>query len=135
MPAKDRDHDVVIRALAADGWRITHEQYAIVLPERRMWIDIRATRAAEERIILVEVKGFAKATSSVEYLSATLGQYLIYRVSLDYNDETTPIYLAVPNESYNGILSETLGQLVLQRFAIPLIVFDRETERIIRWIP
>jgi XisH protein len=58
MPAKDRYHDVVVRALQKDGWTILAEQVALSMPTRRVWIDIRASKNAGAIAILVEVKGF-----------------------------------------------------------------------------
>jgi hypothetical protein len=45
------------------------------------------------------------------------------------------LYLAVTRESYEGILTEKLGQLAVNRAHIPLIVFDPEREEIVQWIP
>jgi hypothetical protein len=36
MPAKDRYHAVVVRALIKDGWTITDEQVAVILGELRI---------------------------------------------------------------------------------------------------
>jgi hypothetical protein len=60
MPAKDRYHDTVVRALVKDGWSITGEQVELVADERRVWVDIEAAKEVEALIILVEVKGFEK---------------------------------------------------------------------------
>ena len=46
MPAKDRHHDAVVRALRKDGWPIIREQFELIVPSRRLWIDIRAAREA-----------------------------------------------------------------------------------------
>ena len=63
MPAKDRYHDVVIRALAKVGWHVTAEQVAIVTAERRLWIDLQVAKASERLVILIEVKGFENMSS------------------------------------------------------------------------
>jgi hypothetical protein len=38
MPAKDRYHDVVVRALRKAGWTILEEQVALSMPRRRVEI-------------------------------------------------------------------------------------------------
>jgi predicted RecB family endonuclease len=58
LPAKDRYHDTVVRALQKAGWTVTAEHCFIRLEERRLWIDIRAEKESESLAILVEVKGF-----------------------------------------------------------------------------
>jgi len=45
------------------------------------------------------------------------------------------LYLAVPNRSYEIIFTEKLGQLIIKRLGIKLVVFDEEKVRIEQWIP
>lgn len=134
MPAKDRYHNHVVCALRKDGWKITSEQYALILDERRVWVDIRTEKASGNRIILIEVKGFENMPSPVDYLAATVGQYIVYQATLDYLESDDPLYLAVPEAAYNGILSETIGQQVIHKAAIRLMVFDPKREEIVRWL-
>jgi len=63
MPAKDIYHDTVVRALRADGWRITHDPLFLSYGGRDIYIDLGAERvlfAAErgEQKIAVETKSF-----------------------------------------------------------------------------
>jgi len=134
VPAKDRLHDAVVRALRKDGWSIKTEQAAILLPERRLWIDIQTEKKPQRLVILVEVKGFEHMPSPVEYLAGAVGKYALYRAALDYLKIHTPLYMAVPILAYNGILSEEVGKQTLQRVGIKLIVFDPELEEIVAWI-
>ena len=135
MPAKDRYHDVVVRALIKAGWTITAEQIAIILTERRLWIDIQAVKASESRAILVEVKGFENKPSPVESLAEAVGKYVLYRVALDYIEITTPLYLAVPTVAHEGILSEEIGHQAIIKAGISLVVFDPVKEEITQWLP
>ncbi len=135
MPAKDHYHDLVVRALLKAGWTIAKEQVAIVLSKRRLWIDIRATKEAENLAILVEVKGFEQMLSPVDYLADAVGKYVLYRATLDYLEMDLPLYMAVPTAAFEGILSEKIGQQTMQKAAVGLIVFDPQTEEIVRWIP
>ena len=134
MPAKDRYHDTVARALRKAGWTITSEQFALVIKKRRLWVDIRAEKDNEALAILVEVKGFENTPSPIEYLANAAGKYSLYLGALDYLESAVPLYVAVPIPAYNGILSETIGKQTLHRVGMRLIVFDSEREEIVQWI-
>lgn len=133
MPAKDKIHDHVVRALRREKWQVTGEQIAIVLPGRRLWIDIRAEKPDEQRAIFVEVKSFVNILSPVEYLAAIVGKYVLYQNSLSFLDIEIPLYLAVPESAYNGILSEIIGQQAIQSARIRLLVVNPKSEEIILW--
>jgi hypothetical protein len=132
MPAKDKYHDTVVRALEKEGWVVT-SQYEIVIGERRLWIDIRAAKESERIAILIEVKGFEGKGSQVEYLTSAVGQYVVYRAIIESSEGPLPLYLAVPLQAYEGIFAEPLGQLVVQNLNIVMIVFDPEHEEIVVW--
>ena len=134
VPAKDRYHDVVVRALAKAGWRTIGEQVAVILGDRHLWIDIEAVKESERVEILVEVKGFENMRSPVDYLADSVGKYVVYRAALDYGEVATPLYLAVPEAAHEGILREDIGRQVVMRLGIKLIVFDAIKEEIVLWI-
>ncbi len=134
MPAKDRYHNAVLVALVKAGWTIASEQVAIILEERRLWIDILAEQPDGTLAILVEVKGFENTPSPVEYLAEASGKYMLYQASLELLRITTPLYMAVPVTAYHGILSEQIGKLAVEKAAIRLLVFDPEAEEIVQWI-
>lgn len=133
MPAEDRYHKTVVHTLEKAGWTITAEQFPILLTERHLWIDIRAVRDSDNFAILIEVKGFENARSPIEYLASAVGKYILYRTALDYLKIRTPLYLAVPLSAYNGLLNEELGQQVLEKVEIRLMVFDPSKEEIVLW--
>ncbi len=135
MPAKDRHHDGVVRALRKAGWTILAEQVALSMPMRRVWIDIRASKDADNLAILIWVKGFERLASPVSYLAETIGQCLLYQTMLDYAGVTDPLYLAVPAAAFVGILGEEIWRQAIQRAQVCLILFDPIQEEIIRWIP
>jgi Holliday junction resolvase-like predicted endonuclease len=72
MPAKDRYHLTVVRALIKAGWNIVEEQYKLMVGERRLWIDIQAAKAEQTQIILVEVKGLENSLSAVADLGGVV---------------------------------------------------------------
>lgn len=134
LPAKDRYHDIVIRTLQKAGWSLIAEQVAIIMEDRRLWIDIRASKRTENLAILVEVKGFEGMASPVEYLANATGKYAMYRAALDYLGIELALYMAVPDAAYRGILSEEIGKQTLKHNQVRLLVFDPEREEIVTWI-
>jgi hypothetical protein len=135
MPARDRYHNTVIRALARAGWAVTAEQVAIIVAARRLWIDFQAVNKAGSRVILVEVKGFEYMPSPVDYLGEVVGKYVLYRAALEYIQVDDPLCLAVPTAAYEGILSEDIGQQVIMRAGIRLLIFDPAKEEVVQWLP
>lgn len=135
MPAKDRYDDAVKRALIKANWTVADEQITFQIEDRIMWIDIEAVNVSTALVILIEVKELENVASSIEALANALGKFLLYLLALEETRTDVPLFLAVSELSYQGILTERIGQLVIQRFNIPLIVFDPEREEVTRWIP
>ena len=135
MPAKDRYHDTVKRALTKDGWTITSEQVRLTFGDRYFWIDLQAEKTSGQQVILVEVKELDDVASPVEALANAVGKYLLYRIGLAYTGQQIPLYMAVTEAAYAGILSATMGQQALNQFQISLLVFNPEQEEIVKWIP
>jgi hypothetical protein len=135
VPAKDLHHDSVVRALIKGGWRIISEQVAIILGERRLWIDIEAANTSDHRVILVEVKSFENMPSPVEHWAIAVGKYCLYRAALEYGAVEAPLFMAIPVAAYRGIVGEDIGRQVTAREGISLLVFDPQREEIIEWIP
>ncbi len=135
MPAKDRHHDAVKRALIKDGWSVTAEQVKLSFGDRYLWIDMQAEKQDQQRIILVEVKELDDVSSPVEALASAVGKYLLYRLGITYTPQNIPLFLAVSEASYVGILSTIMGQSVLAQTQISLLIFDPEQEIIVKWIP
>jgi hypothetical protein len=133
MPARDRFHDTVKRALIKDDWDILDEQFYLNAPNRRLWIDLRAQKETENRIILVEVKSFLNIDSEVEYLAQAMGKYRLYQLVLRRLNITYPLYLAVPRTALQGILGEPIGRDFVADMDVKLLIFDPEREEIWRW--
>ena len=81
-----------------------------------LWIDLEATHQTENRMILVEVKEMVSA-SPVDDLANSVGQYLMYRVALESKNIEIPLYMGVSTTTFQGILSEEIGQLLMNQFA------------------
>jgi len=134
LPAKDRYHDTLKKALIKDQWLVTDEQVKLKVGDRRLWIDLEAEHRTERTLILVEVKEMVSA-SPVDDLADSVGQYLMYRVALENKSIEIPLYMAVSTTTFRGILSEEIGQLMIERFQISLIIFDPDSEVITEWRP
>lgn len=139
MPARDRYHDLVVKALVADGWAITNDPLTLSYGGRDLYVDLGATHstigaARHGERIAVEIKSFL-SPSVLADLELAVGQYAIYRAVLAAVDPGRKMFLAVPRRVHDGVLSERLGQLVLQAQQLSLVVYDEGMERIDRWIP
>ncbi len=137
MPAKDTYHDAVRSALTKDGWTITDDPFRLVWGKREFYVDLGAERvlAAEKagKRIAVEVKSFLGA-SPMHDLELALGQFLLYRSVLEEQEPDRVLFLAVPNEPAE-VLDEPVGQLLIAKHLIQVLVFDPQKEEILRWIP
>jgi len=138
MPRRDVYHDVVRRALIADGWTITHDPLILSYGGRDLFVDLGADAPLgaerEGRKIAVEIKSFV-SPSDMHDLEVALGQYALYRTLLGRTEADRVLYLAVPNRVYLSLFSEPLGQLVIQEQRLHLLVFDDEKAKVEKWIP
>ncbi len=136
MPDIDRIHNAVRNALIRDGWTITHDPYVIRYEEVRLYADLAAERllAVErgDQKIVVEVKSFA-GVSPVQDLKVMLGQYDLYRGFLELIAPERQLYLAISDVAYESLFSQKAIQLIVQRYQLPLLVVNLETEEIVRW--
>jgi|SRR5579872_80521 len=138
MPAKDLYHVAVRTALIKDGWTITHDPLTLRYHKRDVYIDLGAERllAAEKDSykIAVEVKSFV-AASALAALEEAVGQYVVYQDVLEETDIERSLYLAVPDYAQEGILSEPIGELLIRKHGIRLIVYSPDVEEVVAWIP
>jgi hypothetical protein len=137
MSAKDKFHNIVKSALQKDGWRITHDPLQIRIEGiSDMYVDLGAERiiAAErdEQKIAVEVKSFI-GTSTISDFHTAMGQFINYRYALEEIGAERVLYLAVPLNTYNDFFTKTFIQSIIQRSQVNLLVYDIETEEIVRW--
>ena len=138
MPAKDLYHDNVKNALVKDGWTVTHDPYMMSLGKKDLYIDLGAEKlfAAEkdERKIAVEVKSFV-GRSDVQDLRNALGQFVLYRHALYEKEPDRELFLAVPESVFIEVFQEPIGEILIRKGEVRLIVFDKAREEIQRWVP
>lgn len=138
MPAKNIYHDVVVKALRADGWTITHDPLALSFGGKDLFVDLgaeRATFAAEKggEKIAVEVQSFLNP-SPVRDLEEAVGQYEVYQVILGETQPGRKLFLAVPRRVFESLLSERFGQIIIERLKLRVLVFDERQESVMQWI-
>ncbi len=75
-----------------------------------------------------------RAGIAIHELGESIGQYNMYRDILSEIESDRELYLAVPSFTYDGIFSEPLGQLLIRKEYLKLIVFEETKERIRQWI-
>ena len=135
MPRRDTYHDIVKQALIREGWTITHDPYYFKTdPPLSTDLGAECLIAADrdQQKIAVEVKSFL-AESQVVELERALGQYGLYKGFLEIQEPERELYLAVPTNAFEDILSRQVGQYALQFFHVNLIVFSLSEDQALLW--
>ncbi|MDZ8050807.1 MAG: XisH family protein [Aulosira sp. ZfuVER01] len=137
MPAKDIYHDAVKLSLVKDGWTITNDPLLLQYGAKDLFVDLGAEKilAAEKSgdKIAVEIKSFI-SPSPMNDLEKAIGQYILYKNILEEIETDRLLYLAVTNIAYKDIFAEPLGQLVMNKNHLRLMVFNSSKQEIEQWI-
>lgn len=139
MAQQDRDHHIVIQALEAAGWTVTHPRGIFVqLDDKRGIIDIGAELYIAEkgmRKIAVEVKNYAgKGDGVMADFDRSIGQYLRYRECLEADEPDRTMIKAVPQATYDAFLSQPQTAAFLSRYNVKLLVYNPTSKKIEKWI-
>lgn len=117
-------------------WSITHDPYTLGAGSTNVYVDLGAERViAAERgsdRIAVEVKSFLGRSSAAD-IEQALGQYLIYRGLLARQEPERTLFLAVPQEAWEGVWSSVMGRVALEDYRVKVLVFNIEEGSIERW--
>jgi hypothetical protein len=115
--AKDIYHNTVKAALEKDEWIITSELFRFSIGSRSVYIDLIAEKLLvaekEGRKIAVEIKSFL-SPSPVNDLENALGQYILYRDTLERLEPERLLYLAIREEVYTDFFKEEIAQMVVE---------------------
>ncbi len=137
MSKKDLYHLNVRHALEKDGWQITDDPLDLSVGEVELLADLGAERviAAEKNNekIAVEIKSFIGQSPVSEFHKA-LGQYANYRLSLEELDPARSIWLAIPQETWEGFFQRAFIQKAIKHYQMEVLVFNPETETLEAWI-
>lgn len=128
---------LVRNLLEADGWKVTHDPYFLMLGKRRGFIDLGAERillGAERKgeKIAIEVKSFL-GLSDVDQFEDALGQYLLYKPALQEKEPERTLYLALPISFYNSLFDDSYFQKIAQLYDLKMLIFDEKSEIISEW--
>lgn len=136
MPAKDKYHNQVRKALEKDGWEITHDPYFLKVEGINFPVDLGAEKllAAEKESIkiLIEIKSFLGESIPNEFHTA-LGQYLDYELGIEDVEPDRLVFLAIPDKIYTKIEKIPFLLKALNRHNVKIIVFDPILEEIKSW--
>lgn len=138
MSARNVYHDLVVRALRADGWTITHDPLTVSYGGIDLFVDLGAERTTigaqrGDNKIAVEIQSFLNL-SQIRDLQQALGQYEMYRMLLRATHSERTLYMAVPQRVHQSLLSQPFGQLIVSEAKFHLLIFDEELGSIIQWI-
>ncbi len=137
MPAQDVYHNAVKQALIKDGWTITADPFYISYGDVNVFVDLGAEKpiAAEKegRKIAVEVKSFI-GRSVVRDMEQAVGQYVLYQSLLNKTEPERALYLAIDNQTYEGVFRRIGFHTLFEENRIRLLVVYVNTEEIVQWI-
>ncbi|NES79474.1 MULTISPECIES: element excision factor XisH family protein [unclassified Okeania] len=69
-------------------------------------------------------------------LEQALGQYILYNDISRLTEPERELYLALPLTAFTDLFEgEKYGQILLDNHRLKLIIFNLQTEDIVRWIP
>lgn len=137
MAARDLFHESVKIALQKENWLITDDPLKIEAGGAKFEIDLGAERLlAAERAgekIAVEIKTFLGDSPITDYHGA-LGQFLNYRLALEFNEPDRKLYLAVPVAVHEAFFQREFLQISVERHQVNRIIYDPINEVIVQWI-
>ena len=138
MPALDRYHLAVRAALIKEGWTITNDPLTLPLGNETLPANFGAERliAAEKGTekMAAAIKTFGRP-SPIADLEQAVGQFIVYETVLQQVDPERVLYLAIPDDAYDTIFAERIGQLMLQTRVHHAFSFSPDTQEVTQWIP
>jgi XisH protein len=134
--AKDIYHDSVRIALEKDGWMITDDPFIFRLDRVSFRMDLGAERVIsaerDSEKIVVEIKTFIQ-TSFIHAFHEATGQYDNYLLALEEIAPERLLYLAIPEDIWNGYFQERFIQKVINRKNIKVIIYNPTEDIIVQW--
>lgn len=135
--AKDKFHFEFKHALETEGWSITADPLRIKTGRIPVLIDLGAERviAAERGTekIAVEIKTFGNASFITAFYEA-VGKYLVYQEAILLQEPARTLYLAIPDDVYEGFAEDVLVDAVFVRHQIKIVTYNSDNQSIVKWI-
>ena len=136
MPARDRFHELVKKALIKEGWDVTHDPYVVSIGLRTLFVDLGAHKliAAEKKDqrIAVEVKSF-DSPSFLDELEKLIGQIKLYDFALQKQEPDRKLYVAMPSEVYIQFIEDDHLKEFLTLLQFSYILYNTKTGLIEEW--
>jgi len=137
MPARDILRDIVKEALIKDGWIITHDPFTVSFGIRTVYVDLGVERLlgvqrGNDKLV-IEVKSFV-GMSKIADLERALGQYMIYQSWLKRTHPDRVRYVAIDDVAHKAIFLDISGQVLIEDYAIRMIIVDAAKQEIVQWI-
>ena len=57
-----------------------------------------------------------------------------YDILLKETDPDRIVFLAIDLKTYDGIFSEPIGELMIKRLTMRLVIFDADQRNVVKWI-
>lgn len=67
-------------------------------------------------------------------LERALGQYILYRNIIEEKEPDRILYLGIRKDTFNDIFVEPIGNLVINKNRLKLLVFEETQEVITKWL-
>ena len=140
--AKDLYHYEVKAALEKEGWLVTDDPYLLDLKAfgafpSNLEIDLGAEKVIgaekENQKIAVEIKTLSSA-SLIYALHNLVGQYINYKVGLRLIEPERLLYIAIPEDIYDGLKGEPFFQMILAESNMRLVIYNPVNQTITQWI-
>jgi hypothetical protein len=136
MPQYDAHHEAVKQALLKDGWSVTREQFSVLYKGLRVFIDMAAEKFVDgedgSEKIAIEVKVFDQSPFLSDFEKA-IGQYSLYRFMLRKVRIKRRLFLAVSEKASREFFSIPAVTEYTTQHRIHLLIFDPESEEILKW--
>ncbi len=126
----DKFKEEVIRCLEKAGWKVIQDPFYIRHDKLSFNIDLEVEKEGTPR--LIEIKSFL-SKGFLEDFYAARGKYQTYQDVLTIKGITTPLYLAVPYQTYKTGFMNPFIQTILVQSNIKLLVYNIKTKRITKW--
>jgi hypothetical protein len=137
MSAKDLFHKQVRNALEKQQWIITSDPLRFKFGGIDFQVDLAAekllTAEKDGEKITVEIKSFLNPSAITDFYAA-LGQFLSYQLALETIAPERVLYLAIPLDAYETFFKLEFTQIIINKYQIPLIIYNPIQEVIEKWI-
>lgn len=135
--ARDKFHNLFRKALENEGWNVTHDPLRLKTGRIPVLIDLGAERilAAEkgEEKVAIEIKTFGNPSFITAFYEA-VGKYIVYQEAIQILEPNRLLYLALPDDVYEGFAEDLLIDSVFQRHQFRIVTYDSEHQIIVKWI-